>query len=146
MVERLKQTLSSLYEQDETAWLEAMSDLAARRRFEDMDFENLSEYLQSMAKRDRRAVFNRLVVLLTHLLKWDHQVDQRTNSWRGTIRGQRRKLGLFLESGRLRRYAAEVLAEAYQEAIEQAAEETGLPAKTFPEQCPLTLDEILAKR
>src|SRR5260370_22388682 len=82
--------LSVLYERDETAWLEAMSALAAGRRYAEMDYLHLSEYLADMAKRDRREVFSRLVVLLSHLLKWEYQPDKRSGSWRGTIRGQRR--------------------------------------------------------
>ena len=97
--------LSTLYERDETAWLEAMSALAANGRHTEMDFAHLSEYLADMAKRDRREVFSRLVVLLSHLLKWEHQLENRSNSWRGTILEQRRELRLLLESRSLRRHA-----------------------------------------
>src|SRR3954466_13834506 len=91
-------TVPSLYEADETAWLEQTADLVARRRFDEVDHEHLSEYLGDMARRDRREVFSRLVLLLTHLLKWDHQPEQRSNSWRGTILTQRRELRQLLES------------------------------------------------
>src|SRR5437870_12985752 len=82
--------LSALYEQDETAWLEAMSALAARGQYATMDYRHLSEYLADMAKRDRREVFSRLVVLLSHLLKWEHQPEGWSGSWRGRVREQRR--------------------------------------------------------
>ena len=72
--------LSVLYERDETAWLEAMAVLAARGRYAEMDFRHLSEYLADMAKRDRREVFSRLVVLLSHLLKWEHLFGSVTRS------------------------------------------------------------------
>lgn len=145
MVKRLK-TLSSLYEEDETAWLDAMSELAAERRFEDMDFENLSAYLQSMAISDRRAVFNRLVVLILHLLKWDYQPDRRTSSWRQTILLQRLRLEQFLESRILRRHAEEILDKVYSKAASVAAEETGLRSVKFPRKCPFTLDQVLCKK
>src|SRR4051812_45488797 len=105
--------LSLLYEQDETAWLEEMSKLAAGGRIAEMDCPHLSEYLADMAKRDRREVFSRLVVLLTHLLKWEHQPDRRGDSWVGTIFEQRRELRMLLESGVLRNHALDVLADAY---------------------------------
>ena len=73
--------LEVLYERDETAWLEAMSALAAAGRLAEMDNSNLSEYLADMAKRDRREVFSRLVVLLAHLLKGEH--SQATDRGRG---------------------------------------------------------------
>ncbi len=108
--------LGLLFETDETAWLEIMSALAAEGRPEEMDLPNLSAYLADMAKRDRREVFSRLVVLLTHLLMSAHQPDRSGNSWRATIRAQRRELRQLIESGTLRNHAAAVLADAYVEA------------------------------
>src|ERR1700722_5469067 len=135
--------LSGLYEQDETAWLEAMSALAARGGYAEMDYTHLSEYLADMAKRDRREGFSRLVVLLSHLLKGEHQPDRRSGSWRGTIREQRRELRQLLESGTLRNQAEAVLAEAYAEARRQAADETELNLDVFPAEDARGLDEWL---
>jgi hypothetical protein len=137
--------LSMLYERDETAWLEVMSALAASGRYSEMDYLHLSEYLADMAKRDRREVFSRLVVLLTHLLKWQHQPEGRCGSWRGTIREQRRELRQLLESATLRNHAEAVLADAYAEARRQAADETGLSLDTFPTEDAQGLDELLAE-
>jgi hypothetical protein len=122
-----------------------MSRLVAERRFEEIDCEHLSEYLSDMARRDRREVYSRLVVLLTHLLKWEHQPEKRSGSWRGTILTQRRELRLLLESGTLRNHAVETLPKAYQEAREQAAAETELPVETFPVECGQSVDELIAR-
>ncbi len=135
--------LNVLYKQDETAWLEVMSNLAAEGRFADMDFPNLSEFLSDMANRDRREVPSRLVLLLTHLLKWDHQPDHRSGSWQGTILEQRRELRKVLESGTLYNHAISVLAEAYADARKQAAAETGLPRGTFPAECSWDLESLI---
>ncbi|MCI0460064.1 MAG: DUF29 domain-containing protein [Gemmataceae bacterium] len=137
--------LDVLYQRDETAWLEAMSALAAQGRYTEMDFPNLSEYLADMAKRDRREVFSRLVILLAPVLKWEHQPDRRSGSWRGTIREQRRELRQLLESGTLRNHAAAVLTEAYAEARRQAADETELERAVFPAENPWGLDEIVGE-
>src|SRR5262245_23337972 len=137
--------LSALYERDETAWLEAMSALAASGAFEEMDYKHLSEYLADMAKRDRREVFSRLVVLLSHLLKWEHQPEHRSGSWRGTMREQRRELRQLLESGTLRKHAEAVLADAYAEARRQAADETELSLDVFPVENARGLDALLAE-
>src|SRR5437879_110953 len=137
--------LSLLYEQDETAWLEAMSALAACGRYTEMDFTHLSEYLADMAKRDRREVFSRLVVLLSHLLKWEYQPEGRSGSWRGTIREQRRALRQMLESGTLHNHAEAVLADAYAEARRQAVDETELRLDVFPAEDARGLDELLAE-
>jgi hypothetical protein len=136
--------LSVLYEWDETAWLEAMSALAASRRYAEMDCVHLSEYLADMARRDRREVFSRLVLLLCHLLKWECQSQQRP-SWRGTMREQRRELRQLLLSGTLRNLAEAVLADAYAEARRQAADETGLSVDAFSAEDLRSLDELLAE-
>ena len=138
------ESLSVLYEQDETAWLEAMADLAIKGRYAELDHLHLSEYLADMAKRDHREVFSRLVILMSHLLKWQHQPDKRSGSWRGTIREQRRELRQLLESETLRKHARSVLLEAYAEACKQAADETEMSLGTFPPECNWELDELLS--
>ncbi len=136
--------LTKLYEQDETAWLDIMSELAAQGRTGDMDLTNLSEFLASMALRDRREVMTRLIVLLAHLLKWTYQPQNRSGSWQATILEQRRQLLELLESRTLRAHAEESLSEACAHAANQAAVETGLARTQFPAQCPWTLDDLLA--
>jgi len=136
---------SCLYEQDETAWLEQTASLVAQRRFDEIDYEHLSEYLSDMARRDKREAFSRLATLISHLLKWEHQPEKRSNSWRGTIVLQRRELRHLFESGTLRRYAGEILVQAYREAIEQAAAETGLAEAVFPADCSMSLEEVLGQ-
>ena len=137
--------LASLYEKDETAWLEQMSKLIAERRYEELDYKHLSEYLLDMAKRDRREVFSRLTTLLIHLLKWDYQPRKRSRSWEITMITQRYDLRDELESKTLRNHALEVLPEAYARAVKLAAKETGLSPERFPLQCPYTLDEVLSE-
>src|SRR5258708_1548102 len=100
MIQSQKETpLHELYHADETAWLEQMAQLAASGATGEMDFEHLSEYLTDMAKRDKREVVSRLVVLLVHLLKWERQPDKRSRSWELTIREQREELAELAESG-----------------------------------------------
>lgn len=134
-----------LYIRDETAWLEIMARLIAERRFGELDYEHLHEFLTDMARRDRREVLSRLKKLLLHLLKWEHQPDHRSNSWVKTIEDQRQELRDLLESGTLRNHAQDVLAKAYERAVKLASIETGLSESTFPQACPLTLEDILER-
>jgi len=135
--------LSVLFERDETAWLEVMSNLAAEGQFAELDLPNLGEYLADLAKRDRREVSSRLVVLLTHILKWEHQPDHRSGSWQGTIVEQRRELRKLLESGTLYNHAVEVFNEAYADSRKQAAAETMLPRESFAVECRWDLETLL---
>ncbi len=144
MIQREAHSLPQLYESDETAWLEAMADLIQHGRLADLDYPHLQEYLVDMARRDRREVESRLATLLTHVLKWVHQPDHRSRSWRATIIEQRQELSGLASGGVLRNHAEAVLASAYAKAVERAAAETGLAAETFPGACPYTLEQVLS--
>lgn len=142
MVAASKAQLPDLYEQDETAWLETMAELIQERRFGELDYASLSEYLTAMARRDKRAVENRLAVLLARVLKWAHQPERRSGSWRSSVATQRQKLRRLLTSCSVRRHALGSLHQAYADAVESATAETGLPAETFPKECPYTLEKL----
>jgi hypothetical protein len=144
MIQRATDSLSRLYEADETAWLEAMADLIHQGRWDDLDYPHLGEYLTDMARRDRREVESRLATLLTHIVKWVHQPDHRSGSWRGTIIAQRQELSSLASQGVLRNHAEAVLAATYARAVERAAAETGLTAASFPPVCPYTLEQLLS--
>src|SRR5438105_11528180 len=107
------ESLTALYTADETAWLEAMAAAARRGDVTALDLDHLNEYLTDMALRDRREVKSRLVVLLTHLLKWEYQKDRRTRGWRTTVLHQRNELADLAGRGVLRAHAEAVLPEAY---------------------------------
>ncbi len=139
-------TLASMHETDETAWLDQTAELVRAGRFDQIDAAALAEFLTDLARRDRREVFSRLVVLLAHLLKWEHQPERRSGSWLGTILEQQRELRQLLESGTLRNHAAYMFAEAHADARKQAAAETGLARSAFTEECPWDLDAALADR
>jgi hypothetical protein len=143
MVQRTPDASAALYLADETAWLEQAAELVRSGRVGEVDPHTLAECLSDMANRDRREVVSRLVVLLAHLLKWEHQPDRRSGSWRGTIREQRRELRQLPESGTLRNHAATVFAAAYAEARAQAADETELEISTFPAESPWGLDAAI---
>ena len=145
MIRQSTPTLAELYDVDETAWLDVMSDLVREGRLDDLDLLHLGEYLSDMAASDRREVESRLTILMMHVLKWLHQTDKRTSSWRRTISEQRKELGRLLKSGALRQHAEAALPEMYTDAVELAADETELPEDTFPSQCPWTLDQILSR-
>jgi hypothetical protein len=136
-------SLTDLYEQDETAWLEIMAELAASQQYAAMDHKNLSEFLTDMAKRDRREVYSRLVVLLCHLLKWQFQPEHQSGSWRATISHQRLELRLLLESATLKNHAEKVLSDAYADARKRAAQETEMKISKFPKTCEWNVDELL---
>ena len=78
-------------------------------------------------------------------LSSEHQPDRRSKSWRATMAEQRRELEELCASDTLRNYAHDVLARTYENAVEQAAIETGLPESAFPPANTRSLDEWLSK-
>jgi hypothetical protein len=77
-------------------------------------------------------------------LKWTHQDDRRSGSWKATIVEQRQELEGLVSRGVLRNHAEAVLADVYRKAVERAAAETGLAAESLPTACPYTLDQLLS--
>ena len=136
----------SLYEQDYAQWLEVMTGLVRERKYEQLDWENLLEELESMGKNEQRELESRLIVLLMHLLKFQYQPSHRTKSWQNTIRNQRTEIGLLLKkSPSLRARLLFFVEEAYPVARFDAADETDLPLEIFGDRVLYSLAEILDK-
>ncbi|ULP74194.1 hypothetical protein BDGGKGIB_03857 [Nodularia sphaerocarpa UHCC 0038] len=66
------------------------------------------------------------MVLLAHLLKWQHQPAKRSISWFTTIANQRDDLqDLLAEKPSLQQYIPDILPKAYRNARREASAETG---------------------
>lgn len=136
--------LANLYERDYYLWLSHTARLLKEGKFNELDAANLIEEIEDMGRSEKRAVKSNLVVVLLHLLKYKYQPEKRSNSWKSSIREHRRRLrDDFKASPSLKRYFAEVFAECYQDAREQAADETGLSLDTFPLDFPFTPTDVL---
>src|SRR5512135_3388659 len=98
-------SLDALYEQDETAWLEAMAELIRFGRLDQLDYADLAGYLEEMARRDRREVTSRLSALIGHLLKWRYQPERCSGCWSASVQMQQQELAEMLESKLLRNHA-----------------------------------------
>lgn len=137
--------LQELHEQDQVAWLEEMARLLREQRYDELDYSNLEILLVEMAQRERRELKSRLTILLTHLLKFDYQPQQRSRSWQVTILHQRQELHDLLESATLKNYFLTIIESAYANAIKRAALETGLAERVFPTTCPYSVAQILGE-
>jgi len=79
------------YDEDFYAWSMQQARLLRNGEFARLDIENIAEELESIGRSDKRQIESRLVVLLTHLPKWQVQVGFRSRSWSAPIREQRRR-------------------------------------------------------
>lgn len=81
--------ISDLYEIDFYAWTQEQVSLLKTQHWDKLDTVNLIEEIETLGRKERQELRNRLGVLLGHLLKWQFQSEKRSNSWLGTIREQR---------------------------------------------------------
>jgi hypothetical protein len=136
----------SLYDLDYVAWLEEQAAHLRADRLAALDAPNVAEELEGLARSDRHQLANRLETLILHLLKWDHQPDQRSNRWRASVAEQRRRIRRLLkDSPSLQRSLEGMAREAYPEAIEQAAIETQLSETAFPATLPYSVEQLFAR-
>jgi hypothetical protein len=141
---KAKSDQQSLYERDFNSWVEEQIALLEARAFDRLDLANLIEEIADMARSQKRAIRSALVVLLTHLLKWQYQPDHRSTGWAGSIVEHRRRILEEIEdSPSLVGYPGEIFERCYRAAREQAAAETGLAKSSFAETSPYGVKQAL---
>ena len=91
------------YETDFYAWVQEQALLLEQGRFDALDLDHLIEELELMAGSTQGQLYDRLIVLLAHLLKLEMAaallpgVYERANrGWRLTCAEQRRRLARLL--------------------------------------------------
>ncbi|MBG1243317.1 DUF29 domain-containing protein [Nostoc sp. NZL] len=135
---------SHLYKTDFYTWTQEQVSLLKAKQWDQLDTVNLIEEIETLGRRERQELRNRLGVLLGHLLKWQFQPEKRSNSWLGTIREQRVQIKLLLQdSPSLKPYLDEAFLSVYELGLALAIRETDLGEQVFPEICPYTLDQTL---
>ena len=135
--------MSDLYETDFVLWAVQQADALHRRVANEIDWENVAEEIEILARSDRREIHNRLAAVCTHLLKWTYQRGLRSRSWRRSIIEARDQIAnLVEESPSLGSYPVSRLAKAYADGYRIAELETGLA--DLPKTCPWTIDQVLS--
>lgn len=133
----------NLYEHDFYAWTQQQAKLLKNQQLQQIDVSNLIEEIESLGRKERQELRNRLSILIGHLLKWEYQSNKRSRSWLATIRVQRRDtLKLLSENPSLNSHLEILISEAYENSRDLASGETNLPLSNFPEQCHYSLEEI----
>ena len=144
--------LSELYDSNYSEWAKKNAELLKARRFSELDVTHLIEELSDMSKSEQNELESRLLILITHLLKWQYQYQQlaekwqefKGDSWRATIVEQRGRIERRLrESPGLKSRFSDAIMDVYSDAVNLATKETRLPKSTFPTECPYTIPEIL---
>lgn len=91
---------SSLYDTDYQRWLNQTVEQLQGRDFDNLDLEQLIEEIESLGKRDKRALLSYLMRLCEHLLKLQYWTSEQQRCFRGwalEINNFRSEISLILQ-------------------------------------------------
>jgi Domain of unknown function DUF29 len=139
-------SVAAAKERDLYSWAARQAALLREGRVGEIDAAAIAEEIDDVGEEQYHRLESALRVVLHHLLKWDHQPAARSRSWAITIREQRRRAARQLRKNPgLKARLNEALADAYEDARDEAAKETGLPTRTFPVATPFTFSEAMER-
>ena len=132
--------VKTLYDRDFSLWVEDTVNKLKAGEFNQVDWDNLIEEVDSLGKSQRKAVRSFLVRLLEHLLKRCYlPMSDCYRGWEVEIRNFRQRLQIELEdSPSLKGFVLEVLAKSYQMALENVRDDYS--DVYFPDDCPFPED------
>ncbi len=145
---KIIQKPDTLYEHDFVAWCEDTVAKLRTRDIDNLDFDNLTEEIESLGRSDRRELKNRLTLLLAHILKRMYvNSSENFNGWELTIIEQRRQIkALLQDSPSLKPYLVQIFAGVYDDALEDVRFE--YKQTEFPNswQFDIETDVLLSKK
>jgi hypothetical protein len=133
------------HDEDIAAWAQQQAALIRAGRLDQLDLANIAEEIEDVGKSEQRELASRMAVLLSHLLKWQFQPERQSNSWRRTIKEQRRALRFHLKqvpSLKPRLEDPGWQEAIWADAVTMAITETGIGG--FPEDCPWRIEDVLS--
>ena len=147
MAIQIKPEAKSVYDQDFYVWTEVQAELLRRRRFEELDLDNLIEEVEGLGDTKKSAVLNNARVIIEHLLKLQPSPAQAPRrGWAESILEHRTRLEIEL-TPRLRQILGEELPRVY--ALTRRTTESKLrlhgedaAAGALPATCPYGVDQI----
>jgi len=157
------QSLKELYEKDFYLWVLENLKLLKNKEFELVDWENLLEEIEYMARKELRSVISLMAVIMEHLYKWENYRESAYmgSSWKKSILNARKELiDLFDEMPSLKRIAQEKesLNKAWRRAVNSLIvwfdedENKDLAKKYFGrlpteedflKECPYTFEQVM---
>ena len=137
--------LKTLYEIDDSLWLEETIELLKAKNFEALDLENLLEELEDLGNEKKFRVAGFLQQIIRHCLLLQFWISEREYNqahWRSEIINFKDELNTYLTTN-LRNYLEHNLATIYEKALRYLRQKTDNKVN-FPDTCPYSLAELLA--
>ncbi len=151
-----KEELKELYHKDFPLWAEINLELLKEKAYDLVDWENLLEEIEDMARSDLKTCISLLARILEHLYKWDNfrnlaGGETAGYGWIKSIENARRAINReFRKYPSLKHKLPEEIDKAWIDAIgylENWLEENGYDIEnfSFPEECPYTYEEAMTR-
>lgn len=138
--------MSALYDSDFCEWIEQQKVFLKEKAFEHLDIEHLLEEMETMASDHKEALEGHLKIALIHFLKQKYQPDYSSKSWQDSINNAIVQIdGIIERNPSLKNHPKICLEKCYVRARRYAAKQTGLDIRTFPNECPWTIEEIMGE-
>jgi hypothetical protein len=135
---------AELYDRDFAAWAVRNAELLRSGLIAEADLYHIADEIESIAKRERRAMQIRLGRLIRRLLKWQVQPIKRSASWQSMIAEQRFRICKLLEENpSFLPELANWIDQEYEHAVRLATLDTGFERERFPSSWPYTVDQTL---
>ncbi|MCX8075963.1 MAG: DUF29 domain-containing protein [Aquificaceae bacterium] len=149
-----KDALKKLYDKDFPLWAEVNLMLLKEKAYEQVDWENLFEEIEDMARSDLKACISYLAVILEHLYKLEHFKnlaggETAGSGWIKSILTARERLKRLLNKHpSLKQKLPDNLQEAWEDAVSELRVwliQNGYDPDQFefPKDCPYTYKDTL---
>jgi hypothetical protein len=142
----LKMSLPELYEKDFVLWIDQTVQQLKNHDIVNLDWEHLIEEIEALGNEQRRKVSRYLKQILIHLLLYQYWLSEKercAKEWENELETFRDQLEDLLESKTLYNHCLNEIDKAYIKARTRVLQKTQLNPKTFPSDCPFTLEQIL---
>ena len=136
--------LKTLYEIDDSLWLEETIELLKARRFDALDLENLIEELEDLGNEKKFRVASFLQQIIRHALLlqfWTREREYNQVHWKAEIVSFKDQLKRYLTTN-LRKYLEQEFDNIYEDAVRYIRQKTDNQVN-FPDTCPYSLAELL---
>ncbi len=151
-----KEELKELYDKDFPLWAEINLELLREKAYDLVDWENLLEEIEDMARSDLKACISYLAVILEHLYKWDHFRDlaggeTAGRSWMKSVEKARNEIRtMFMDYPSLRNKLPNEVEKAWRHAVSRLKGwliDNDYEPEDFniPEKCPYTYETAMTR-
>jgi hypothetical protein len=136
--------LKTLYEIDDSLWLEETIELLKAKNFEALDLDNLIEELEDLGNEKKFRVASFLQQIIRHALLLQFWISEREYNqahWQAEIISFQYQLKRYLTTN-LRQYLEQEFEQIYFESLRYVRQKNDNKVN-IPDTCPYSLEELL---